>query len=108
MGATRAHIAHFEIVGLWRSDFRPLKATPARRQGPTRRVPQRGRCADLQSQPVAPETTLYADEAASWNALHPRYQMHRINHHEVYSLRDEAQPHTNNAEGFFSRMGGVR
>ena len=55
-------------------------------------------------QHVAPETTLYADEAAAWNALHARYELHRINHQEAYSLRDEAQTHTNNAEGFFSRM----
>src|SRR5580704_17259928 len=55
-------------------------------------------------QRVAPETTLYADEAASWNALHARYTLHRINHQEAYSMRDEAQTHTNNAEGFFSRM----
>jgi transposase-like protein len=53
---------------------------------------------------VAPETTLYADEAAGWNALHARYELHRINHQEAYSLRDEAQTHTNNAEGFFSRL----
>jgi transposase-like protein len=49
-------------------------------------------------------TTLYADEAPSWNALHARYELHRINHQEAYSLPDEAQTHTNNAEGFFSRM----
>jgi transposase-like protein len=49
-------------------------------------------------------TTLYADEAAAWNALHARYALHRINHQEAYSLRDGAQTHTNNAEGFFSRM----
>lgn len=55
-------------------------------------------------QHVAPETTLYADEAAAWNVLHARYTLHRINHQEAYSLRDEAQTHTNNAEGFFSRM----
>lgn len=53
---------------------------------------------------VAPETTLYADEAPGWNPLHARYELHRINHAEVYSLRDAAQTHTNNAEGFFSRM----
>src|ERR1700728_1351023 len=29
--------------------------------------------------------------------------MHRIDHQEVYSLRNEAHTHTNNAEGFFSR-----
>jgi hypothetical protein len=56
-------------------------------------------------QRVAPKTTLYADEAARWNALSARFTpLHRINHEEAYSLRDEAQTHTNNAEGFFSRM----
>jgi transposase-like protein len=49
-------------------------------------------------------TTLYADEAAAWNALHARYTLHRINHQEAYSLKDGAETHTNNAEGFFSRM----
>src|SRR6202023_1218406 len=49
-------------------------------------------------------TTLYADEAGSWNALAARYTLHRIDHGEAYSLLDEAQTHTNNAEGFFSRM----
>jgi hypothetical protein len=53
---------------------------------------------------VPQSTTLYADEAASWNDLHARYELHRINHQEAYSLGGEAQIHTNNAEGFFSRM----
>jgi transposase-like protein len=55
-------------------------------------------------QRVAPQTTLYADEAGSWNALAARFTLHRIDHGEAYSLQDEAQTHTNNAEGFFSRM----
>jgi len=55
-------------------------------------------------QRVAPQTTLYADEAASWNALAARFTLHRIDHSASYSLQDEAQTHTNNAEGFFSRM----
>src|SRR5579863_1967120 len=55
-------------------------------------------------QRVAPQTALYADEAASWNALASRFTLHRINHQEAYSLQDDAQTHTNNAEGFFSRM----
>jgi transposase-like protein len=55
-------------------------------------------------QRVAPQTTLYADEAGSWNALASRFTLHRINHEDAYSLQDEAQTHTNNAEGFFSRM----
>ena len=49
-------------------------------------------------------TELYADEASAWNALYARYTLHRINHQEAYSLLDAAQTHTNNAEGFFSRM----
>ncbi len=46
-------------------------------------------------------TVLNADEAASWNALHERFEVRRINHEEAYSL-DEAC--TNWAESFFSRM----
>src|SRR4051812_39329885 len=29
---------------------------------------------------IAPKTTLYADEAASWDDLHAKYELHRINH----------------------------
>lgn len=53
---------------------------------------------------VPPSTEMYADEAGSWNELHSRYTLHRINHQEAYSLGGVAQVHTNNAEGFFSRM----
>ena len=35
---------------------------------------------------VLPKTTLYADEAAAWNDLHAKYELHRINHQEAYSL----------------------
>ena len=35
---------------------------------------------------VAKETILNADEAPSWNDLHSRYEMKRINHEEAYSL----------------------
>jgi transposase-like protein len=49
-------------------------------------------------------TTLYADEAASWNDLHARYELHRINHEEAYSLGGEHEINTNAADGFFSRM----
>jgi transposase-like protein len=53
---------------------------------------------------IAPKTTLYADEAASWNDLHARFTMHRINHQEAYSLGGEFEINTNQAESFFSRM----
>jgi transposase-like protein len=53
---------------------------------------------------IAPKTTLYADEAAGWNDLHARFELHRINHQEAYSLGGEHEINTNQAESFFSRM----
>ncbi len=50
---------------------------------------------------VALGSTIHADEAAGWDALHSRYQMKRINHSEAYS-KDGAC--TNQAESFFSRL----
>jgi hypothetical protein len=49
-------------------------------------------------------TQLYADEANSWNELHARYTLHRINHEEAYSLGGVDEINTNSAESFFSRM----
>ena len=43
-----------------------------------------------------------ADEAGSWNDLHARYAMQRIDHEEAYSLPGGV--YTNGAEEFFSRM----
>ena len=51
---------------------------------------------------VAPSTRLMADEAASWNDLHARYRMDRIDHGQAYSLTGGI--YTNGAEEFFSRM----
>jgi transposase-like protein len=51
---------------------------------------------------LAPQTRLYADEAASWNDLHSKYELERINHQDAYSLPGGV--YTNNAESFFSRM----
>ena len=50
---------------------------------------------------VAPGSTVYADEAGHWDALHARFLTKRINHSEAYST-DEAN--TNQAECFFSRL----
>jgi hypothetical protein len=50
---------------------------------------------------VAPGTVVNADEASSWDALHTRFEMCRINHQEAYS---EDGCTTNLAEGLFSRM----
>jgi hypothetical protein len=51
---------------------------------------------------VAPSTRLMADEAGSWNDLHSRFDVSRIDHSQMYSA--EAGVYTNGAEEFFSRM----
>ena len=50
---------------------------------------------------VAKGTIMNADEAGSWEELHERYEVRRINHEEAYSLDGAC---TNWAEEFFSRM----
>jgi hypothetical protein len=50
---------------------------------------------------IQPGTLVNADEAPSWNDLHGKYEMKRINHQEAYS-RDGAC--TNMAEEYFSRL----
>jgi transposase-like protein len=50
---------------------------------------------------VAKGTTVNADEAGSWDTLHDRFEVRRINHEEAYSLDGAC---TNWAEEFFSRM----
>jgi ISXO2-like transposase domain len=50
---------------------------------------------------IAKGTIINADESSSWDALHARYEMKRVNHEEAYSLDGAC---TNWAEEFFSRM----
>lgn len=50
---------------------------------------------------IAKGTTVNADEAASWDHLHDRFEVRRINHEEAYSFDGAC---TNWAEEFFSRM----
>ncbi len=50
---------------------------------------------------VRPGTIVNADEASSWDSLHAKYEMKRINHGEAYRLDGAC---TNWAEEFFSRM----
>lgn len=50
---------------------------------------------------IQPGTLVNADEAGSWNDLHSKYEMKRINHQEAYS-QDGAC--TNMAEEYFSRL----
>jgi hypothetical protein len=50
---------------------------------------------------IAKGTVVHADEAASWDGLHDRYEMKRINHQEAYSFDGAC---TNQAEEYFSRL----
>ncbi len=50
---------------------------------------------------VAMGSTIHADEAGGWDALHARYEMRRINHSVAFS-QDGAC--TNQAESYFSRL----
>jgi transposase-like protein len=50
---------------------------------------------------VANGSTVYADEASTWDELHAKYLTKRINHSECYS---DGQACTNMAESFFSRL----
>ena len=50
---------------------------------------------------VAKGTVLNADEASSWNDLHGRFEVKRINHQEAYSLDGAC---TNWAESYFARL----
>jgi transposase-like protein len=50
---------------------------------------------------VNPGSTMIADEAAHWDALHAVYDTKRINHTEAYSLNGV---HTNFVESYFSRL----
>ena len=50
---------------------------------------------------VKPGTIVNADEAQSWDGLHAKYEMKRINHAEAYSLDGAC---TNWAEEYFSRL----
>jgi ISXO2-like transposase domain len=50
---------------------------------------------------VAPGSTVFADEAGHWDALHARFLTKRINHSEAYSTEEA---NTKQAESFFSRL----
>jgi hypothetical protein len=50
---------------------------------------------------VKPGTVVNADEASSWDSLHAKFEMKRINHGEAYSLDGAC---TNWAEEYFSRL----
>jgi hypothetical protein len=50
---------------------------------------------------VKPGTVVNADEASSWDSLHARFEMKRIDHSKAYSLDGAC---TNWAEEYFSRL----
>jgi hypothetical protein len=50
---------------------------------------------------IAKGTVVHADEAGSWDNLHQRFEVKRINHQEAYSLDGAC---TNWAEEYFSRL----
>jgi len=50
---------------------------------------------------IAKGTVVNADEAGSWNDLHSKFEMKRINHQEAYSENGAC---TNMAEEYFSRL----
>jgi transposase-like protein len=52
-------------------------------------------------QRIAVGSTVHADEATHWDALHSRYLTKRINHQQAYSADGAC---TNDAESFFSRL----
>lgn len=56
---------------------------------------------EMVSRIVAAGSTLHADEATAWDALHAKYLTKRINHSKAYS---EDGACTNQAESFFSRL----
>jgi ISXO2-like transposase domain len=50
---------------------------------------------------IAKGTVVHADEAGSWDNLHERFEVKRINHQEAYSMDGAC---TNWAEEYFSRL----
>jgi hypothetical protein len=50
---------------------------------------------------IAKGTVVHADEAASWDNLHERSEVKRINHQKAHSLDGAC---TNMAEEYFSRL----
>ena len=50
---------------------------------------------------VSRTSTMSADEASHWDALHDGWMVERVNHSEIYSDHGK---HTNMVESFFSRL----
>lgn len=64
-------------------------------------VDHKGEATDMIHDIVERGTTVYADEAPSWDILHAHYETKRINHNFAFSDDDAC---TNQAESYFSRL----
>ena len=64
-------------------------------------VERRGRRRARGRPPGVPGSTVFADEASHWDALHARFEAKRINHGFAFS---DDSACTNQAESFFSRL----
>src|SRR3546814_17739154 len=60
-----------------------------------------GDALDMIQARVEAGSTVYTDEAQSWDGLHPRFAMKRINHSVAFRAEDACTPQ---AESYFSRL----
>jgi transposase-like protein len=65
-------------------------------------VPRESAAVPLIRKHVARGTTVHADEARAWDALHASYDTFRVNHSREFKAEDGAN--VNQAESFFSRL----
>ncbi len=86
-----------------RSDRRRVVVAIRERKGRTRTfvARQEHEGVKIVSKIVAKDSTVHADEAVHWDALHAIFPTLRINHSEAYSLNGVC---TNQAESYFSRL----
>jgi len=60
-----------------------------------------GKLSLIHPRPIATDTVVYADETASWENRHVRFEVKRINHQEAYSLDGDCP---NIAEKYIYRL----
>lgn len=86
-----------------RSGKRQVVVVMRSREGQTNSIVAESEAATVReiAKHVDADSTLYADEASHWDALHARFPTKRINHSEAYADGDAC---TNQAESYFSRL----
>jgi hypothetical protein len=94
----RSHLAH--LVDRHPPVQKPGSGRAKRSHPPKLDRDSRGSLATL-GQRIEVGSTVHADEAAHWDALHSRYLTKRINHQQSDSADGAC---TNDAESFFSRL----